>query len=229
MKKLFAVLLLICMIFSMTQVLAQNTTGYVTADVLNVRSQGIVADYSIVLGQLPYGSKVKIIGTDGDWYKIDFNGMAAFVKGEYISLTPLNGVQTQSLPSRAGVNRVKGQAIVDFAKTFIGVPYVYGGTSPLGFDCSGLVYYVYKNFGVDLYRTAHQQSQNGVIVDRSELEVGDIILFSRDKSYINHVGIYVGAGEFIHAPQTGRNVEITSMSGGYYDECYFGARRIFTK
>lgn len=220
MKRLFAVCIIVCIIFSMTSVFAFQATGTVIADVLNVRSQGIVADYSIILGQLTYGSRVQIIGTDGDWYKINYKGMAAFVKGSYISLE-------NNIPSRNGVDRSKGQAVVDYAKSFIGVPYVYGGTSPSGFDCSGFVYYVYKNFGKDLYRVANDQAKNGIIVDRSELELGDIILFARNGSYINHVGIYVGDGQFIHAPQTGRNVEITSMDSGYYNDCYYGARRIF--
>ena len=220
MKRLFAVCIIVCIIFSMTSVFAFQATGTVIADVLNVRSQGIVADYSIILGQLTYGSRVQIIGTDGDWYKINYKGMAAFVKGSYISLE-------NNIPSRNGVDRSKGQAVVDYAKSFIGVPYVYGGTSPSGFDCSGFVYYVYKNFGKDLYRVANDQAKNGIIVDRSELELGDIILFARNGSYINHVGIYVGDGQFIHAPQTGRNVEITSMDSGYYNDCYNGARRIF--
>lgn len=220
MKKLFAVCIIVCIIFSMTSVFAYHTTGIVTADVLNVRSQGIVADYSIVLGQLTFGSTVKIIGTDGDWYKIDFNDMAAFVKGSYISLE-------NELPSRNGVDRSKGQAVLDYAKTFLGVPYVYGGTSPSGFDCSGFVYYIYKNFGVELYRVANDQAKNGIVIDRSELEVGDIVLFARNGSYINHVGIYAGDGMFIHSPQTGSNVEFTTMETGYYNDCYFGARRIF--
>lgn len=120
-----------------------------------------------------------------------------------------------------------GQQIVDYAKGFLGVSYVYGGTSPSGFDCSGLVYYCYRHFGYRLNRTAAGQSYNGASVSSSDLQAGDIVLFTDSSgSYIGHCGIYIGGGSFIHAPHTGDVVKISSISSDYYKNHYAGARRI---
>jgi cell wall-associated NlpC family hydrolase len=120
-----------------------------------------------------------------------------------------------------------GQEIVDFAQTFLGVPYVYGGTSPSGFDCSGLVYYCYKHFGYSINRTASSQAYNGTAVSSSDLQPGDIIIFTaRGGGYIGHCGLYIGNGQFIHAPHTGDVVKISSLADGYYKNHFWGARRI---
>jgi len=91
------------------------------------------------------------------------------------------------------------------------------------------VYYVYGDFGVDLYRVAKDMMQNGTEVPLDKLEPGDIVLFWNQESYseINHVGIYVGDGSFIHAPQTGDVVKITTLESGYYSTTIYAARRIF--
>lgn len=120
-----------------------------------------------------------------------------------------------------------GQDIVDYAKGFLGVPYVYGGTSPSGFDCSGLVYYCYKHYGYSLNRTAAGLAYNGTSVSSTALQIGDIILFtSTSGSYVGHTGIYVGGGQFIHAPHTGDVVKISNLSDSYYTSHYYGARRV---
>jgi cell wall-associated NlpC family hydrolase len=111
--------------------------------------------------------------------------------------------------------------------TFLGVKYVYGGTSPSGFDCSGLVYYCYRHFGYSVNRTASGLAYNGTAVSSSELQPGDVILFTaQDGNYIGHTGIYIGNGQFIHAPHTGDVVKISSLSSTYYTNHYWGARRI---
>lgn len=118
-----------------------------------------------------------------------------------------------------------GQDIVNYAMQFLGVPYVYGGTSPSGFDCSGLVYYCYHHYGYSVNRTAAGLAYNGTSV--SSLRAGDVILFtSTDGSYIGHTGIYIGNGQFIHAPHTGDVVKISNLSDSYYTSHYVGARRI---
>lgn len=120
-----------------------------------------------------------------------------------------------------------GQDIVNYAQTFLGVNYVYGGTSPSGFDCSGLVYYCYKHFGYTVNRTAAGLAYSGAAVSSTSLQVGDIILFtSQDGSYVGHTGIYIGGGQFIHAPHTGDVVKISNLSDTYYTNHYWGARRV---
>lgn len=203
---------------------AANNQGVVIADVLNVRSQPQIADN--VVGALYNGQRVDILANDGVWYQINYNSIPAYVHSDYIL------IRSAELTSRDGNDAEKrgtiGEEVVEFAKQYIGTPYVYGGSSPSGFDCSGFVYYVYKNFGVTLNRVAADQSKNGYVVDRSELMPGDILLFSRTlDGYITHVGIYVGDNQFIHSPQTGKSVEIVSLSSGYYNYGYVGARRIF--
>jgi cell wall-associated NlpC family hydrolase len=120
----------------------------------------------------------------------------------------------------------KGSEVVNYAYKFLGKPYVYGAAGPNSFDCSGLTQYVYNRFGVYLSRTTYSQVNEGIKVRRSELRAGDLVFFNTEGS-ISHVGIYIGDGEFIHAPRTGKPVMVSSLSDGYYASRYATARRIF--
>lgn len=120
----------------------------------------------------------------------------------------------------------KGQAIVNNAKKYLGVKYVYGGTSPSGFDCSGLVQYVCKSAGISVSRTAAAQFGNGKAVNKSDLQPGDLLFFSKG-GRVSHVGIYVGNGQMIHAPQTGDVVKYSSINTAYRKNGYVGARRVY--
>jgi cell wall-associated NlpC family hydrolase len=113
-----------------------------------------------------------------------------------------------------------GPRAVAYAKRFLGVPYRWGGSGPHGFDCSGLVRYVYKRFGVDLPHSSYADFSLGRRVGRWALKPGDLVFFSG----LGHVGLYVGHGRFIHAPHTGTRVQISKLRdwSGSYD----GARRV---
>ena len=111
--------------------------------------------------------------------------------------------------------------VVGYAMSFVGTPYVWGGASPSGFDCSGFVMYVYAHFGVSLPHSSYAQYGYGSAVPRGDLQPGDLVFFDG----LGHVGIYVGGGSFIHAPHTGDVVKVSSLSG-WYAATYVGARRL---
>jgi cell wall-associated NlpC family hydrolase len=111
--------------------------------------------------------------------------------------------------------------VVGIAMQYLGIPYVYGGSSPSGFDCSGFVMYVYSKVGVSLPHNAAAQYGYGTPVDRSQLQPGDLVFFNG----LGHNGIYIGGGSFIHSPHTGDVVKISSLSG-WYDSTWVGARRL---
>ena len=112
--------------------------------------------------------------------------------------------------------------VVGIAMQYLGVPYVWGGSTPSGFDCSGFVMYVYAQMGVSLPHYTGAQWGVGVPVAESDLQPGDLVFFDG----LGHVGIYIGGGEFIHSPHTGDVVRIDSLSEGWYASTYDGARRI---
>ncbi|HEU5214582.1 MAG TPA: NlpC/P60 family protein [Gaiellaceae bacterium] len=114
--------------------------------------------------------------------------------------------------------------VVGIAMHYLGTPYVWGGSSPSGFDCSGFVMYVFAQVGISLphYTVAQWSYPNAVSVPRDELQPGDLVFFAG----LGHVGIYVGNGQFIHAPHTGDVVRIDSLSEGWYSSEYDGAKRI---
>jgi cell wall-associated NlpC family hydrolase len=131
-------------------------------------------------------------------------------------------VHTAQHVSRATRLAREQAKIVRFARRLIGVPYRYGGTSPTtGFDCSGFTRFVYAHFGISLPHYSGAQFDMGRRVSRGGLRPGDLLFFDA----VGHVGIYIGAGRFIHAPHTGTRVQITALSG-WYSARYDGARRI---
>ncbi len=208
-----------------------NAVGAINATTLNVRN---APDMNAeIIGTLSYNSKINIITKTGDWYKINYNGVVGYIYCLYAAVSRFgNPVVYDASVDRSfqtAEGAAKGEQVLALAKTFLGVPYVWGGTSPSGFDCSGLVYYVYKQFGVTLNRVAADMTAAGIPVTYSELKPGDIVFFHNTSRYtrINHVGIYAGNGTFIHAPQTGDVVKFSPLNTGYYSTTFVTARRIF--
>lgn len=148
------------------------------------------------------------------------------LKTNKVIQAPLDGgIETNNNDKISRGTVSKGNEVVNYAFKFIGKPYVYGAAGPNAFDCSGLTQYVYNKFGIGLSRTTYSQVNEGTKVDRNNLKAGDLIFFNTEGS-ISHVGIYIGNGEFIHAPRTGKPVMISSLSDGYYSQRYATARRI---
>lgn len=115
--------------------------------------------------------------------------------------------------------------IISTAKNLMGIPYVWGGTTTSGFDCSGFTQYVFARNGITLPRTAAEQFTVGTVISRSNLKVGDLIFFTTYKAGASHLGIYLGNNNFIHASST-KGVTISSLTSDYYSSRYIGARRM---
>jgi hypothetical protein len=118
--------------------------------------------------------------------------------------------------------------LIAYAETFRGVPYVYGGTTPKGFDCSGYVQYVFKHFGIKLPRTSQDQSKVGVAVDDGHLSPGDLIFSNWGEGPNSHVAIYAGNGKLLEAPRTGETVRVAAFDRNY-GQHVDGYRRVTSK
>lgn len=130
--------------------------------------------------------------------------------------------------SSVGHNRSDADQLIASAMGLLGLAYRFGGTSPkTGMDCSGFMQYVFrKGLQVSLPRTAAEQSRVGVEVSRSNLQPGDMVFFNTSGRRVSHVGMYIGNNRFIHAPRTGKNIEITSLNNSYWSKRYITARRV---
>lgn len=180
---------------------------------LNVRS-GPGTEYEKV-GSLATGRVVEFQSLENGWYRIETGCISA----DYVKEVDASQLDTASL---------KGQEIASYALQFVGYPYVYGGSSPRGFDCSGFTSYVYKQFGYSLNRTASGQLDNGTAVSRSELRPGDLVIFKKGNTSkrATHVGLYIGNDQFVHACTSRVGVIVSSMSSNYYATGFVGGRRI---
>jgi cell wall-associated NlpC family hydrolase len=221
--------------------------GRVTGSVVNVRS-GAGTGYSMRF-QLMENAAVTVTGVHDGWFKINFGTREGYIHPGFLTLVkptvaaaPASGNSSSSNnnstgssvaaavpPSADGLS--SGAKVVEKARQYLGVRYVYGGSSPNGFDCSGFTHYVYRQMGRTIGRGATSQLNNGTQVARGDLIPGDLVFFrdtNRVRSGASHVGIYVGGNQFIHSPRPGRSVSIETMASGYYNRWYLTARRIFT-
>jgi len=202
--------------------------GYIAGN--NVRMRAAPTMSAPVVGEFSYGNALVIVGATDDWAAVICGNQPGYIYGQFVKVGAFELANPRTGSGNAGAlsgsSLEKGQQIAQYAVQFVGYPYCWGGKSPSeGFDCSGLVYYVYSRFGITLNRVAQDQAKNGVHVDASELQPGDILCFYSGSSYIGHAGIYIGFGKFVHAQNSATGVVITDLEG-HYAERGFEARRI---
>ena len=219
---------------------------------VNVRKDATTSSSSLTKGSK--GDKAYIIGIKDGWYKVIYSDVIGYVRSDYLDLTeaPYENKSSSKSPkffrggestgvepspealggsssnsgSAESTGKVTGDQIVAKAKQYLGVPYEWGGTDPSGFDCSGFVYYVFRSLGLSISRTQATMYKQGNPISKDELKPGDLVFFQNTyKEGISHVGIYVGDGQFIHSPSSGKVVSYADLYSNYYIEHYYGAAR----
>ncbi len=210
-------------------------TLYINTETANLRKTASTA--SEVVTTLSLNSAVNVISEENGWSKVKVGDKEGYISSSLLSdkrqetsrsMTKFREKTAEESNKTENTSNVassgNGSSVVATANQYIGSRYIYGGTAPSGFDCSGFTSYVYKRYGVSLSRTAAGQYSNGVAVSKGELQPGDLVMFG--KSGINHVGIYIGGGKMIHAANPSRGVTTDTINSGYYGTNYVGARRI---
>ena len=203
-----------------------NTYAMVTSPTgLNLRSEATTQSSSKAV--LAYNEVMNVLESNGSWLKVEtVDGTQGYVSAEFVMTR--NG----EMPSRSSSGSAKGDQIVAYAQQFIGTPYSWAGTSlTSGVDCSGFVYSVMKEFGINLNRSSYEMAKNGVEISRSEMQAGDLVFFdttnATNQGQISHVAIYMGDGNIIHSSSgSAWGVTINSMSEPYYDTKFVTARRV---
>ncbi|MGN1330050.1 MAG: SH3 domain-containing protein [Clostridia bacterium] len=185
------------------------------------------------LGKLARHTKITVISDEGEWYKVTYNGQEGYISKALVTIGEPPVEDTTSSRS-SEISRASTQenyvvpsasagaaTAASIAANYIGCSYVYGGSSPSGFDCSGFTSYCYSQAGISISRTSYSQATQGTAVSKADLQPGDLVVFSG----ASHVGIYVGNGQFIHAANPSEGVRYDSISSGYWAGQYQSARR----
>ena len=218
-------------------------TLYVNSSSVNMRKGASTS--SEVVTTVSLNTSVDVYEEANGWSKVKVDGKEGYISSSLLSTTKRETSRSLETPRREEsvsdnssnegntntetesntASSSKGNSsVVDTAMSYIGSKYVYGGSTPSGFDCSGFTSYIYKQYGVNLNRTAAGQYSNGTAVSRDDLQAGDLVMFG--KSGINHVGIYIGNGQIVHAANPSRGVTTDTINSGYYNNNYVGARRV---
>lgn len=225
-------------------------TAYIKETSVNLRKEA--NQTSEIIKTLVQNTSVEVYSEENGWSKVKVSGEDGYISTSLLSDNKVettenrtNTTNTTNTTSRSSTkarttqvdntettktttaSSGKGSTVIATAKSYIGSKYVYGASGPNSFDCSGFTSYVYKHFGVTLSRSSKGQINNGVAVEKSSLQPGDIVVFNNSSnSSIGHVGIYIGGNSFIHAANPKEGVVITSLSSSYYQKRYVGARRV---
>lgn len=213
------------------------TANQVTVAAIPLRAEGLISDglvnvrsgpgmgFSLV-GQAAQGTPLMISGATNGWFLAQFNGgIQGWVAGWLVQTDPSIAQQGGVLAPQSSPTQL-GNSIAQFALQFRGTPYVWGGKSPGGFDCSGLVYYTLNSHNISIPRTSFDQWEVGTPISTNQLIAGDLVFFANTyTSGVSHVGIYVGDGKFVHAASTGVGVIVQPLSERAKSYC--GARRVY--
>lgn len=193
--------------------------------------------YSAVIGYMEDGTELTVLGTSGDYYKIDCYDMTGYMEKALVRCSGEKYfVQHRGDSTDSGVFTARKLADTILLKSGMyntavaqeGVPYVWGGTGRRGFDCSGFTQYVYRQHGITIPRTCEGQLAAGIIIPKESLQCGDLVLFHRTNSptaLVTHVGLYLGDGKLIHAGSS-TGIAIVDLDSRYFSEHYLCARRI---
>ncbi len=214
-----------------------DTEGYIYAEYVSEDTNKILGEGTIndgvnfrkgpstdaeIISKLMPNSKIMITGFEGDWYNV--------IVGEQEGWVVARCVDRVTATSRSG-NNSTAKKVIEIAKQQLGKKYVWGGNGPSSFDCSGLTKYIYGKVGITLERVSASQATQGISIEKSNLQPGDLVFFSginsssRSKK-ISHVGVYIGNGSFIHAANSSRGVVTDELSDTYYTKHYVTARRV---
>ncbi|MDR0948063.1 MAG: C40 family peptidase [Lachnospiraceae bacterium] len=169
---------------------------------------------AMILTQVPEGEELEFVEALGEWIKISIDGESGYVAAQYVTVEEKldTAVTMTELLYGPGVSDIRVD-IVNYAKEFLGNPYVWGGTSlTKGADCSGFVQSVFKHFGVKLSRTSRTQAKDGRKITASDLKPGDLIFYADSSGTINHVAIYIGGGRVIHASNPKSGIKINKYN-----------------
>ncbi len=223
-----------------------NKTGYISGSGVNLRAKA--GKSAEVIDVLKLNTELTIIAEDDEWCKVKVGNQTGYVSKQFVSdkkteTTSRSNTEERKTESTSSENNSKkeetsssksssgvtGQDIVDYAMQFKGYPYVYAAADPsVGFDCSGLAWYVYKHFGYSIERSSRGLATDGkTISNKEDLQPGDVLVFLayNDYSRVGHVGIYIGNNQFIHANDESTGVIITSLDKGKYPERFVSGRR----
>lgn len=196
---------------------SESKKGRIIGNNVNIRSKPTKT--AKVVAKLS-NSSIRVLAQSSKWYKVSNGKITGWVTKDFVS--------TGSSIAKHTTSSLRNRMVV-YSRSFVGVPYRWGGSSPRGFDCSGFTSYIYRRFGINIDRISTDQATQGKYVKKSNLRPGDLVFFDTNggkKKSVNHAGMYVGDGKFIHASSSkrGKVVKVSSLNEGFYQKTYVCGR-----